>query len=174
MKSDEIAKLLLIVSGAFPNNQTNETTFPTWETILEKVPFKYGERALMAYIAGGNAFAPTAGQILQGAREMRDGIAPPAELALEMAIKGAKELHPRIKEVLEYVDITPLIPKTTRYNPYASHVPARDEMFEANRARRSFITAYTEGIDFNLKKHSRQLTGPERALLDGLKVKEIQ
>jgi hypothetical protein len=175
MTKEEIAKLLLIVSGAFPQTQTNETTLPTWAVILEKVPFEYAQKALLAYIAQGSPFAPTAGQILNSAREMRDGVAPPPEMALEMAVRGVENLHPRIKEVLKFVDISPLKPKQKEaYNPWASAPSSRDEMFAQDYARKAFLRAYKEGMDFVLKNQSRALADPERRLLADLKIKQIQ
>lgn len=174
MTKSEIAKLLLIVNGAFPQNQTNETTFNTWGVILAKVPMEFAEKALMAYIAKGSPFAPTAGQILQEARIIRDGVAPPAELALEMAIRGDKNLHPRIKEVLQYVDISCLRPVIREYNPHGEHVSAKDERFREDYARRAFIRSYNEGIDFEVKNHARELAAPERKLLENIQIKQIQ
>ncbi len=65
MNKEQIAKLLLILSGAFQNYQTNETTLETWHMTLKDCNYEHASKAVFDYIREGNAFAPQPGQIYQ-------------------------------------------------------------------------------------------------------------
>lgn len=65
MNKQELAKILLIVSGTYQNFQSNDMTLKTWEAVLGYVSFKHAQKALFNYIQEGYQFAPTPGQIFQ-------------------------------------------------------------------------------------------------------------
>lgn len=179
MNKEETRKLIYAIGAFYSNYQPNELTPSMWASVLSDVDFSEAMKALKVFTLTNSPFAPNPGQLVAIVKEQKDGIDPPPDLAFEQAIdflygESTEKLHPRISEVLEYIDLRPFAPPKP-YNPHGMHVDARDERFMQQEAKRSFIRAYVEGVKFEKKKHTRELAAPEKKLLLDVfsKVKEL-
>jgi hypothetical protein len=179
MNKSETAKILAGISAFYQSFQVNSFSVEMWADIFSEVDYADAMKALKVFTFTNSAFAPSPGQLIALIKEEKDGIDPPSEIAFDMALeflygKEKTELHPRISEVLEYVDLSPFAPRKP-YNPHGMHIEARDERFMQQEAKRSFIRAYTEGVKYEKKRHSRELSAPEKKSLSDVfsKVKEI-
>lgn len=179
MNKTETAKLLAAFSAFYQNFQVNSLSVELWADLFSEVNYQDAMKALKVFTFTNSAFAPSPGQLITIIKEQKEGIDPPADLAFEEAINflygnSKIKLHPRIAEVLEYVDLSPFAPRKP-YNPHGMHIEARDERFMQQEAKRSFIRAYTEGVKYEKKRHSRELSAPEKKTLSDVfsKVREI-
>ena len=167
MDKTQIAKLLTIINGTYPNFQANQATSKIWLEILKDEDASLAYKALIAYVSEGHAFAPNPGQIKKIISKWRSANELLAEEAWMLAVEGAK---------------TGTLPKIIKEHPAASFA-VRSVTWEKIRyadietelpfVRNQFISAFNNMAEKNTTQNQAIGAGVAE-LLEASNIKAIQ